>query len=304
MPKVSIVIPTHNRADLLKLAIESVMDQTYSDFELLICNDASTDHTQAVVERFADKRIKLTNYRMNKGVVELRNNAVKDSTGEYIAFLDDDDKWLPDKLEKQVNLLENSTVNTGATYTGAIILDTELGTQRIVVPRHRGNIFRELLINDFIVTSSVVARKACFEKVGLFDPEFRSASDFDMWIRISENFGFDYVEEPLVRYRIHQNSISTNNMNVIQGLERLMIKHRNSFASNDRAYSNHQFKLGIAYCYSGNMGEGRKALIKAMRLNPKDIRIYYNLVISAFGARIFKSIKEIKARYFPIPIRI
>lgn len=300
MPKVSVIIPTHNRADLLKAAIQSVLDQTYPDFELLVCDDASKDHTRDVVAGFSDRRIRYTRYEENRGVVELRNNAVNDSNGDYIAFLDDDDEWLPDKLEKQVSLLDGSSAETGAVYTGAIFMDIKLGRQKVVIPRQRGNIFRDLLFHDFIVTSSLVVKKVCFEKAGLFDPEFKSASDFDMWLRISGIFEFDCVEEPLVRYRVHQNSISNNNLNVIRGLERLIIKHIDSFNNNKSAYGNHLFKLGIAYCYSGNMSEGRKSLIKAIRLNPYDIRYYYNLAISSMGAGTFKKIKEIKARYFPL----
>lgn len=300
MPKVSVIVPTHNRADLLKAAIQSVLDQTYADFELLVCDDASNDHTTDTVAGFSDPRIIYTRYEKNSGVVELRNNAVDSSRGAYIAFLDDDDEWLPEKLEKQVNVLDRSSRETGAVFTGAIFLDTRLGRERVVIPRHRGNIFKELLFNDFIVTSSLVVKKSCFEKAGRFDHEFKSASDFDMWIRISALFEFDCIEEPLVRYRVHQNSISNNNLNVIRGLERLIAKHSNSFNGNKRAYGNHLFKLGIAYCYSGNMSEGRKALIKAIQLNPHDVRYYYNLAISSMGAETFKKIKEIRARYFPL----
>lgn len=300
MPNISVIIPTHNRADLLKAAIQSVLDQTYTDFELLVCDDASNDHTQDTVAGFSDPRIVYRRYERNSGVIELRNNAVNSSSGEYIAFLDDDDEWLPEKLEKQVSVLDRSSPETGAVFTGAIFLDTKLGRERIVIPRHRGNIFKELLFNDFIVTSSLLVKKICFQKAGLFDHGFKSASDFDMWIRISELFEFDCIEEPLVKYRVHQNSISNNNLNVIRGIERLIAKHKDSFNNNKSAYGNHLFKLGIAYCYSGNMSEGRKALIKAIRLNPNDIRYYYNLAISSMGAGTFKRIKEIRARYFPL----
>ncbi|MEZ4547537.1 MAG: glycosyltransferase family A protein [Thermodesulfobacteriota bacterium] len=113
MPKVSVIIPTHNRADLLKAAIQSVLDQTYTDFELLVCDDASNDHTQDTVAGFSDPRIIYKRYEKNSGVVELRNNAVNSSSGEYIAFLDDDDEWLPEKLEKQVSVLDRSSPETG-----------------------------------------------------------------------------------------------------------------------------------------------------------------------------------------------
>ncbi len=295
MPKVSVIIPTCNRAELVKRAIKSVLNQTYSDFEILVSDDASTDNTPQAVEDFSDDRIRFTRCDNNNGVAVLRNNAVKSSKGEYIAFLDDDDEWLPSKLEKQIRLLEGSPDKLGAVYTGINSLDDKLG--RIVetkIPRYSGNILRELLLNNFITTSSVIVKKHCFDEVGLFDAEYQSASDNDMWIRIAQRFEFDYVREPLVNYYITENSISRNNMRLIKGLERLMTQHYDIYASDNKTLSNHWFKIGVTYCNSGNVKEGRKALMSAFKLNPLDIRIYYNLIISLFGHSAFTKINAFK----------
>lgn len=304
MPKVSVIIPTHNRADMLEKAVKSVLDQTYTDFEILLSDDGSTDNTPQVVESFSDKRIRSIRYNNCQGVAVVRNNAITNSNGEFIAFLDDDDEWLPLKLEKQVRLLEGSPYGMGAVYTGVKSIDAKLGGLVIIkTPKYRGNILQHLLLNNFIATSSILVKKHCFDEVGFFDTEYISASDNDMWIRIAQKFEFDYVKEPLVNYYNTEISISRNDKKLIKGLERLISKYQEQYNANSRAYSNQQFKLGIVYCNSGNMKEGRRAIIKAIQLNPYDIRLYYNLIISTFGTNTFKRIKEIRTKYFPLRIQ-
>lgn len=298
MPKVSVIIPTHNRAMLLKKAIQSVLDQSYTDFEIMVYDDASTDNTPQVVESFTDKRIKFTRHERNIGVNEVRNNAVINSNSDYIAFLDDDDEWLPTKLEKQIGVLEGSTDKLGAVYTGAYWIDMKLDKLvKTSVPRYRGNILKDLLMDNFITTASIIIKRPCFNKVGLFDSDCKYAEDFDMWIRIATEFDFDYVAEPLVKIYRNEISISMNYAVVINGLERLLTKHRELFAGDDKALGNHLFKLGIAYCYNGNTRLGRYNILKAIKLNPSDMRFYYNLLISIFGSDIFKFLKESKKSY-------
>jgi glycosyltransferase involved in cell wall biosynthesis len=298
MPRVSVIIPTCNRAELVERAIRSVFSQTYTDIEILVSDDASTDNTPQVIRSFTDPRIRYTRYEKNRGVIEVRNDAVKNSTGSYIAFLDDDDEWLPTKLEKQLSLLDDSPDNLGAVYTGAYSVDMDFGkTIYTRIPEYRGNILHYLLFEDFITTSSIVLKKSCFERAGLFDPAFNSASDYDMWIRIAKEFEFNYIKDILVMHRIQQNSISHNYHNVIMGLERLMSKHYDMFKGYDRAYGNHLFNLGIAYCFDNNMKDGRKTLLKSIRTYPYSGKLYYNLIISLFGYNMFQKIKDLKKKF-------
>src|SRR5581483_7703419 len=106
MPKVSVVVSTHNRAELLHAAIASVLSQSFQDFEILVVDDHSQDHTAQVVQRFRDGRIKYLRHETRRGGAAARNTGIQNSSGEYIAFLDDDDEWLPEKLETQVALFE------------------------------------------------------------------------------------------------------------------------------------------------------------------------------------------------------
>jgi len=295
MPKVSVIIPTYNRATLLEKAVQSVLYQTYNDFEIIVCDDASTDNTPQIINKFKDKRIRFTRYEQNKGVIKLRNAAITISNGDYIAFLDDDDEWLPTKLEEQIAVLQESTDKLGAVYTGAYSIDMKLNkVKEVSYPTLRGNVLRGLLLNNFITTSSMVIKNLCFEEVGLFDPEYKSASDFDMWIRIAEKFDFDYIPKPLVNYRISPISISNNYAAVTKGLERLLTKHHELFASNSRGHVNHLLKLGVAYCYSGDTKLGRSNFLKAIKVYPSDPRPYYNFGLTFLGLEMYRGVKKLK----------
>src|SRR5262249_55117741 len=122
MPKVSVIIPTHNRAEFLRSAITSVLKQTFQDFEIVIIDDASKDHTREVIANFNDTRIKVIYNQVNKGDAGARNIGVMNSNCEYIAFLDDDDEWLPEKLKMQTRLLDNSPPEVGGVCTDHFII--------------------------------------------------------------------------------------------------------------------------------------------------------------------------------------
>src|SRR5258705_10332336 len=109
MPKVSVIIPTYNRAECLRSAITNVLNQTFQDFEIVVVDDSSQDHTREVVNSLDDKRIKYIRHERNKGVAAARNTGVSNAKGDYIAFLDDDDEWFPEKLKKQCAVLEASS---------------------------------------------------------------------------------------------------------------------------------------------------------------------------------------------------
>ena len=125
--KVSVIIPTYNRAEFLRSAIESALNQTYTDLEIIVSDDKSTDHTREVVKSFKDNRIKYILNEGNKGPSATRNTAILASKGEYIAFLDDDDEWLPDKLQSQVEVLDKSQVKICGVYTNRLFIEKASG---------------------------------------------------------------------------------------------------------------------------------------------------------------------------------
>src|SRR5215471_7855638 len=143
MPKVSVIIPTHNRAEFLRSAITSVLNQTYQDFEIIVVDDASTDKTPEVVASFHDGKIKYIRHDANKGDAGSRNTGIRNSSGDFLAFLDDDDEWLPEKLQMQVGLLRNSRVKVGGVYTGSLRIDKTTGKiLAIDIAGKRGDLFQ------------------------------------------------------------------------------------------------------------------------------------------------------------------
>lgn len=296
MPKVSVIIPTHNRAESLRSAISSVLNQTFQDFEIIIVDDASKDNTREVVRELSDRRIKYLRHETNKREAAARNTGVTNASGEYIAFLDDDDEWLPEKLELQVDLLDSSPTVMGAVYTGSIRVDSATGrTLNHWMPTKRGNIFRDLLSMNCVGTpSTVLLRRECFKKVGLFDSSIAFGPDYDMWIRVSKQYHFDCIRRPLIKYYIHSDRLSSNYDVIVAGLETQLRKYAWLFALDSKNYSRRYSNLGISYCFSGNTKKGREALLRAIKLYPFEVRHYYNLCLSFLGADNFRRFKMLR----------
>jgi len=295
MPKVSVVIPTYNRANLLMSAVSSVLDQSYSDFEIVIVDDGSKDDTEERIKALGECRIKYFRNSVNKGVSAVRNIGITNSAGEYIAFLDDDDEWLPGKLERQVDILDNGPSNLGLVYTGSLSVDLATGSLiETTIPRYKGNVLNDLAVLNFIPTSSVLVRRECFTKIGLFDENLSYGEDFDLWIRISTEFLIDYIRDPLLIHKDHPQTTTANNKKVAVNVRRILDKHSALFASNKKGLSNYLLMMGTAYCYDGNLSKGRKAFADAIKARPLDLRLYYNLALTLIGPGMYRNIKRLK----------
>lgn len=199
MPHISVILPTFNRKYFLKEAIESVLQQTYTDFELIIVDDGSNDGTREVVEQFLqnDKRITYV-YQANRGVSAARNTGIKNSAGEFIAFIDSDDYWLKGKLETQIAFFDE--------HPDYSICQTEevwIRNGRRVNPakkhkKYAGYIFVQSLPLCIISPSAIMIRRAIFDSVGLFDEELPACEDYDMWLRITPRYPIGLISTPLI----------------------------------------------------------------------------------------------------------
>lgn len=210
MPKVSVVIPAYNAMKYLPTTLDSVLQQTFTDFEVLIVNDGSTDSISVWFATVNDDRVRLIS-QANQGLPGARNTGIKDARGEYIAFLDADDLWEPTKLEKQVQCLD-AKPEVGLVYAWTLLIDrhgNSLGT--VTAAQVQGNVWEQLLLGDVVGSgSAAMVRRSCFDRVGLFDPELTSIEDCDMWVRIAADYQFAVIKEVLVRYRQHPHSMSRN----------------------------------------------------------------------------------------------
>lgn len=296
MPQVSVIILTRNRPQFLVKAIQSVLNQTFTDFEVIIVDDASTDETLKVIQSFQDRRIIAIRHEVNKGESGSRNAGVKMAKGEFIAFLDDDDEWLPQKLELQVAMFQKGNEKLGGVYTGFYKWD--ITKEKIIgefLPKRRGDIADDMFVRNWVGTpSTVVVKKKCLQDVGVFDESLVYGPDWDMWIRIAQKYEFDCIMAPLVKYGIHQQQMSTNYRQWILGTERILEKYKEFYSVTRKGQSVFWVNLGENYCYSGNFQKGRETFWFGIRSYPHEIRFYYNLCLALMGERVFKKVKALR----------
>jgi glycosyltransferase involved in cell wall biosynthesis len=298
MSKVSIIIPTRNRSNMLLSAINSVMLQSYQNYEILVVDDCSTDDTRKVVQAMQNGKIKYISHDFQKGEAGSRNTGIKNATGEFIAFLDDDDEWLPDKLKLQLELFEKREKYIGAVYTGywfVNIKNNEILFQNI--PEKKGFIYNELLLDNVIGTpSTVLLRKQVIQEIGLFDESLPYYVDYDLFIRISKYYQFEYIKTPLVKYHVHDNMLSRNPHILLKGIEKFRRKYSKKRGGNlsnifiGKAY----LKIGNILCNNNHLQLGRKAFCKSIQHNPYQYRTYYYLFSSMLGNEYFHKMKFIK----------
>lgn len=207
MTRVSVIIPAYNAEPFIADTVQSALDQTHENLEIIVVDDGSTDLTVACLEPFGD-RIRV-HRQANGGVARARNAGIGIATGSWIAFLDADDLWLPRKLERQLASSDAPMTYTNRFNIGARGALPEV--QSDVTAMHEGDLFLPLLLEgNFITLSSVVLRRDVFEATGGFSPELSGAADWDMWLRVTEHHRVGLCREPLVRYRFHPDGMSRN----------------------------------------------------------------------------------------------
>ncbi len=209
-PLISVIIPAYNAQKTIKRTIESALNQTFSDFELIIVNDGSQDSTLEIVSSISDPRLKVFSYP-NAGAAVGRNRGFSHSIGEFIAFLDADDLWTSDKLEAQLKALQ-ANPEAAVAYSWADIIDES--DQYLCLGSHitaNGNVYAQLLLVCFVVSgSNPLIRRQAFVEVGGFDESLPASQDYDLYLRLAARY--DYVAVPSVQvlYRLSTNSMSTN----------------------------------------------------------------------------------------------
>ena len=207
MPTVSVIIHTYNNEKFIGETIESVLNQTYKDYEIIVVDDGSVDGTRdALLPYMHGIRY---HYKENGGIASAKNAGIKLSQTEYVAFLDHDDLWVSDKLKLQMECFsENPQVGlVDAKYTSF-----KDGKELRTKPEkgYSGWIFKELLAKSFIQTSTVVVKKECLDAVGLYDESFSLGDEYDMFLRISKKFQCGFIDKGLTRYRVHDTNASNN----------------------------------------------------------------------------------------------
>ncbi len=219
--KVSVIIPNYNYANYVGQAIESVLSQTYRNIEVIVVNNGSTDNSLEVLEKYREKIVLVD--QENLGQSGSRKSGLSRATGEYISFLDADDFWEPEKIERQIALFSNKTE---LVYCGISRYDeVNQKISSIDIPSYRGDCSYAFI--DFPAVSIVLSgestsifTRSLFEQVGGFDPELNSSAGWDFFRRCSKFTEFDFVPEPLTNYRLHSSNMSNSSANSISDIRR------------------------------------------------------------------------------------
>ncbi|NEP13054.1 MAG: glycosyltransferase [Symploca sp. SIO2C1] len=210
MSTISVIIPAYNAEATIKETIDSVLNQTFTDFELIVVNDGSQDSTLEIVSSISDPRIRVFSYP-NAGVSAARNRGLSEARGEYVSFIDADDLWTPDKLEAQLAVLQ-ANLQAGVAYSWTDWID-ESG-QFLRSGSHMklsGNVHSQLLLRDFVGSgSNPLIRSQSLTEVGGFNESLKPAADWDMWLRLAEKYEFVNVPSAQILYRVTPNSMSSN----------------------------------------------------------------------------------------------
>ena len=275
-PKVSVIIATHNRKEFLKDTVDSVLSQTFKDFELIIINDGSADGTEELIKAYTDKRIKYF-YQKKQGQNGAKNAGLIKAQGEYISILDSDDIWLPTKLEKQVNILDQHH-EIGLVYSGTLVIDENNNvTGKKPLLSYNGNVLDKLLMTNFIYNgSNALYRKDCILKAGIFDPEIPSMTDWGLYLKFAVHYKFYCVEEYLLKYRIHKENMSCDfkkyeksGFIILDKIFNIKELDKKYFELKNRAYAFRYRYMGRRYFESGLNKESRNYLLKALELDWK-----------------------------------
>jgi len=298
---VSVIIPTYNRAEMVKRAIKSVFKQTYKNFEVIIVDDGSTDNTEAVIQKMRERnrRTRYIKHKKNRGGTAARNTGIKNARGKYIAFLDSDDEWLPEKLEKQMKMLQGSPTEVGVNYSA---LWKIRGNKRFYFPSPKifacdGYIHNIILEgNSYIGTPCSLVKKQVFEKVGMFDEKLAACQETELWIRVSKYYHFQFIDEPLVISYTEKDSVSANYDARSKAYKIIFKKHYRKFEANKKAKANILFNIGNNLCQIGKTKEGKKYLEMSVKLMPQKLEYLIAFILASMGKYIYRGASRIKKR--------
>ncbi|MFP4197893.1 MAG: glycosyltransferase family 2 protein, partial [Methanomassiliicoccales archaeon] len=245
-PLVSVVLTTFNRSNLVTRAIRSVLNQTYENLEIIVVDDCSDDDTEEIVKSIRDDRLRYFRNKRNEGASSARNRGIDLSRGDYVAFQDDDDEWLPDKLESQVEILSSAPDKVGLVYCKT--LRRRDGEEKYF-PRFKklcmeGDIHNALLVRNLIITPAALVRKICLKKVGGFDTGLEALVEWELWIRFSKEYEVRYIDRALLISYETEKSISSDYTSAVNSLVKIVNKHKMDMGSNQKALSRQYRRLG------------------------------------------------------------
>lgn len=298
---VDVIIPAFNNGARIRAAMDSALGQTFRDVRIVVIDDGSTDGTRGIVKQYLGDypgKVRYV-YQENKGPASARNRGLKESQGKYIAFLDADDTWLPEKLAQQVSVLEGNP-GAGFVYTNNYFVDEKglvINDYVRKIKLTRGDVLLDLFLDHFIMTPGVMMRRDCLEETGLFNETLRVGEDYEFFLRLAQKFQAEVIEEPLWNRTVIADSLSRQDywhdaQNDLQTLKTFVRNHpefRRKYPRQiSRRFSDMHFALGYRLLEDGRNGPAFFQLVGSLnhRLSLPGIK---NLALCAvpFGIRTF-----------------
>lgn len=299
-PLVSIITPAYNAERFIGETIDSALAQTYSNWELIVVDDGSTDGTVALVESYGDPRIRIVDGGGSGLPAAARNRGFAEARGDYVALLDHDDVWRPTKLQRQIDVMlarpEVGLVHTAADLLRAGELETPGPDQEAM---REDDTLARLLNRNFVFASSVLIRRKLIEEFGGQDedPALRATPDYEHWLRLAPHTVFAYVPDSLLVYRLHESNVTANRAHVAVGIARAAEKTRRSNPElAGRVFPGLDRTLGINRCLGGLEGSGTPELWRAVRARPSDLLAWKWLGLSLLGSGTVHRLQRLRSR--------
>ena len=298
-PAVSIVVPTFNRGGCIGSCVGSALAQTYGDFELIVVDDASSDDTALRVNSFKDSRLRYLRHDVNRGGNAARNTGIRASRGEFVAFLDSDDVWHPEKLEEQLTALHRLGPAWGLSYTWVSRVDSSGAEVSRAEPTFEGNCSTRILLSNFIGSfSSVVVRRSVLQQCGELDEGFKSCQDWDLYIRVGKQFNFHCLRNCGVSYRNTGTDvyrISTNHRAVLQGHRRILKKYAADYEALPPSDAREAYTLFMnVFAETGSVSDViRTAWLRSRRgVSASDLREASELFVHASRSKVGRKVRS------------
>ncbi len=290
--KVSVVIPTHNRAHIIGRSIDSALNQTYLDIEILIVDDGSTDATfEAVKPFFIHPQVRYLRHKKNKGCQAARNTGIKNARGDYVAFLDSDDTWIPEKIELQLDAINNKGADRVVLTWWKIIDGSE---QRFFEKQYEGYVYPELLARDGPGYPCMLVPREWLGQIGFLDENISAFTDWDTCISLSKLFEFTTVNEPCWNYYLNEpNAVTKNQLAKAFAYERIVDKNLNDMLQfiGQRGLARHHRNIAYLFDVAGEFSRSKAHIIEAFKLDSTNPAVFLLALSALFGKRTYNLVR-------------
>ncbi len=298
MPLISVVLPTYNRAHLLPRAIDSVLTQTYRNLELIVADDASTDHTAEVVKAIPDTRVRYLRCPRNGGPGYARNRGIEQARGDYIAFQDSDDVWLPEKLAWQLRALQEAPPQTGMVCVAYSVRFAGGGEKQVGsdVDPERCDIEHLLLAGFTYIPPTWLLRRQCLVDAGLFDEQLPNREDWELVFRIFPRWGLRLVPEVGVIKHETADSIEGNWRGRVESYRSILERHALRWSAAPALKAIHYADIAKAHLQLHEYEQARGAFGEALRLRPWALRDRLLWCLLALGPSVYERLRSVYGR--------